>query len=89
MESPHRLWALHKKSSQTLSVSPESPFDWNFLKVGSVIFYSFLKKPPQLTRPALASPKSESLGQQYDLVCTYQFRHWHQYSQVANYIFRF
>ena len=48
---------LHKKSSQTLSVSPESPFDWNFFfEVGSVIVYSFSKNLPNLQGPSLPLP---------------------------------
>ena len=27
-----------------MTVFPESPFDWNFFKVGSIIVYSFIKK---------------------------------------------
>ena len=31
---------------ESLRVSPENPFDWKFLKVGSVIVYSFIKASP-------------------------------------------
>ena len=34
----------HKKLSQHLRVSPENPFDREFLKIGSVTVYSFIKK---------------------------------------------
>ena len=47
---------LHKKSRQSLTVSPESPFDWKFFKVGSVIVYSFIKNIPNLQGPPLPLP---------------------------------
>ena len=28
---------LHKKSRQSLTVFPETPFDWNIFKVGSAV----------------------------------------------------
>ena len=37
---------LHKKIGQSLWISPEIPFDWNFLKIGSVIIYSFVSDSP-------------------------------------------
>ena len=40
--------ALNKKSRQSLRVSPESPFDWKFFKVGSMIVYSFVRNIPNL-----------------------------------------
>ena len=40
------LPVLHKKSRQSLRVSPESSFDWKLFKVGSVIVYSFIKTSP-------------------------------------------
>ena len=47
---------LHKKSRQTLTVSPEIPFDCNFFKVGSVIVYSFIKKFSNLQGRTLPFP---------------------------------
>ena len=35
--------ALHKTISQNLRVSLKNPFDWKFLKIGSVIVYSFVR----------------------------------------------
>ena len=40
--------ALNKKSRQSLRVFPESPFDWKFFKVGSMIVYSFVRNIPNL-----------------------------------------
>ena len=31
-----------------MGVSPENPFDWEFLKVGSVVVYSFIKNVPNI-----------------------------------------
>ena len=69
---------LHK----TLTVSPESPFYWNFIKVGSVIVYSFIKNLPNLHGPPLPLPHLRAQAikcvyvinyswyvQQYDSVC--------------------
>ena len=39
---------INKKSRQSLRVSPESPFDWKFFKVGSMIVYSFVRNIPNL-----------------------------------------
>ena len=78
---------LHKKSSQTLSVSPESPFDCNFFFVGSVLVYSFIKKFPNLQGPPLPLPHLRAQAikgvyvinyscyvQKYDLVCKYNLK---------------
>ena len=42
------VFVLHKDPRQSLIVSPESPFDWKFLKVGSVIVYCFIKTVPNI-----------------------------------------
>ena len=50
--------ALHKKFSQSLRDSPENPFDWKFLKIGSIIVHSFITHFPnlQVSRHTLAPP---------------------------------
>ena len=42
------MWVLQKKISQSLRVSPENPFDRNFLKICSVIIYNFVRNAPNL-----------------------------------------
>ena len=44
---------------QILRVSPENPFDWKFLKVGSVVVYSFIKNVPNIQEfwPAPTPPR--------------------------------
>ena len=39
----------------SLRVSPESQFDWKFLKIGSVIIYSFIKNKDRWQFPAPAT----------------------------------
>ena len=39
---------LHKKFSQSLWLSPRNSFAWRFLKIGSVIVYSFVRNYPNL-----------------------------------------
>ena len=34
---------LHKNFSKSLKFCPENLFDWKFLKIGSVIVYSFVR----------------------------------------------
>ena len=61
--------ALHKNSRQSLTVSPENPFDWKFLKVGSVIVYSFIKNVPNIQEfwPAPAPPKALTIEGVYEV----------------------
>ena len=76
---------LHKKSRQTLTVSPESPFDWNFLKVGSVIVYSFIKNLPNLQGPPLPLPHLRAQAIKCVYVINYSW-YVHQYEPVCTYM---
>ena len=68
-----------------MTVFPESPFDWNFLKVGSVIVYNFIKNFPDLQDLPLPLPhlKAQAIKcvyvinysryvQKYDPVCIFR-----------------
>ena len=39
---------LHKNFKQSLRVLVRAPFSWKFLKIDSIIFYSFVKHDPNL-----------------------------------------
>ena len=60
---------VHKKFSKSLKVSPENPFDWKFLKVGSVIVYSIMKNVPNLKEfsPHPAPPRVLTIKSVYFL----------------------
>ena len=47
---------LHNRSRQSLRVSPESTFDWKFLKVGSVIVCNLIKIFPNISTRLIAHP---------------------------------
>ena len=51
---------LHKNLTQSLKLFLRAPFSWKFLKIGSVIVYSFVKKHPlpssRLARPYPSHP---------------------------------
>ena len=44
----YQFTRITQKNSKNLRVSPENPFDWKFLKIGSVIIYSLIKNVPNL-----------------------------------------
>ena len=44
------LWQTHKLWKKLCNTGLEAPFDWKFLKVGSVIVYSFVKNVPNLVQ---------------------------------------